>query len=114
MLPCWPAVLSIPALAQQPQLSSIRVSGDAQVTAKPDRVLIDIGVTTHADRSSDAAAQNARETDAVLAAVKKNAGPTAVLKTVNYSLSPAYRYQSGHEPVDHRLQRLEPGAGDAG
>jgi uncharacterized protein len=88
-----------PVLAQQPLPSSIRVTGDAQVTAKPDRVQIDIGVTTHADKSQDAATQNARQVDAVIQAVKKAAGPTAVLKTVNYSLSPAYKYQSGHEPL---------------
>jgi uncharacterized protein len=88
-----------PALAQQAPVSSIRVTGDAQVTAKPDRVQIDIGVTTRAEKSQDAAAQNARQVDAVLAAVKKSAGPTAVLKTVNYSLTPAYKYQSGHEPL---------------
>jgi uncharacterized protein YggE len=35
----------------------------------------------------------------VLSAVKKAAGPTAVLKTVNYSLSPTYKYQNGHEPT---------------
>jgi uncharacterized protein YggE len=90
---------AVPALAQQPPVSSIRVTGNAQVTAKPDRVQIDIGVTTRADKSQDAATQNARQVDAVLAAVKKSAGPTAVLKTVNYSLSPAYKYQSGHEPL---------------
>ena len=76
-----------PALAQQPPVSSIRVSGDAQVAAKPDRVQIDIGVTTRAEKSADAAAENARETDAVLTALKKAGGSTAVLKTVNYSLS---------------------------
>ena len=92
-------LLAAPALAQQAPVSSIRVMGDAQVTAKPDRVQIDIGVTTRAEKSQDAATQNARQVDAVLAAVKKSAGPTAVLKTVNYSLSPAYRYQNGHEPV---------------
>ena len=88
-----------PALAQQPPVSSIRVSGDAQVAAKPDRVQIDIGVTTRAEKSADAAAENARQTDAVLTALKKAGGSTAVLKTVNYSLSPTYRYQSGHEPT---------------
>jgi uncharacterized protein YggE len=92
------AVLT-PAFAQQPPVSSIRVSGEAQVSAKPDRVQIDIGVTTHADTSQEAAAQNARQVDAVLAALKKAAGPTAVLKTVNYSLSATYKYQSGHEPT---------------
>jgi uncharacterized protein YggE len=88
-----------PALAQKPPVSSIRVSGDAQVAAKPDRVQIDIGVTTRAEKSADAAAENARQTDAVLTALKKAGGSTAVLKTVNYSLSPTYRYQSGHEPT---------------
>jgi len=44
------AVLT-PAFAQQPPVSSIRVSGEAQVSAKPDRVQIDIGVTPHADTS---------------------------------------------------------------
>ena len=88
-----------PLPAQQAPVSSIRVSGDAQVTAKPDRVQIDIGVTTRADKSQEAAAQNARQVDTVLTAVKKAAGPTAVLKTVNYSLSPNYKYQNGHEPL---------------
>jgi uncharacterized protein len=91
--------LITPVLAQQPPVSSIRVSGDSQVSAKPDRVRIDIGVTTHAEHSQQAASENARQVEAVLSAIKKAAGPTAVLKTVNYSLSPTYRYQNGHEPT---------------
>jgi hypothetical protein len=91
--------LITPVLAQPPPVSSIRVTGDSQVTAKPDRVQIDIGVTTHAEHSQQAASENARQVDAVLTAVKKAAGPTAVLKTVNYTLSPTYRYQNGHEPT---------------
>jgi len=77
-------------LAQQPPVSSIRVTGDARVTAKPDRVQIDIGVTTRAAQSQDAASQN----------VRKAAGPTAVLKTVSYSLNPNYQYHpNGGEPT---------------
>ncbi len=91
--------LMSPVLAQQPPVSSIRVTGDSQLSAKPDRVQIDIGVTTHAEHSQEAAAENARQVDAVLSALKKAAGPTAVLKTVNYSLSPTYKYQNGHEPA---------------
>ena len=72
-------------------MSSIRVTGDARVTAKPDRVQIDVGVTTRAALSQDAASQNARELEAVLAAVRKAAGPTAVLRTISYSLTPNYR-----------------------
>jgi uncharacterized protein len=97
MLTC---AVSATVLAQQPPVSSIRVTGDARVTAKPDRVQIDIGVTTRAAQSQDAAAQNARQVDAVLAAVRKAAGPTAVLKTISYSLNPNYQFHpNGGEPT---------------
>ena len=87
-------------LAQQPPVSSIRVTGDARVTAKPDRVQIDVGVTSRAAQSQDAAAQNARQVDAVLTAVRKAAGPTAVLKTISYSLNPNYQFHpNGGEPT---------------
>jgi len=90
--------LLTPAFAEQP-VSSIRVTGDAKVTAKPDRVEIDIGATTRAPSSQDAAAQNARQVDAVLAAVRKVA-PAAVLRTISYSLNPNYQYHpNGGEPT---------------
>src|SRR5437773_10541341 len=60
-------------------VSSVRVTGDARVTARPDRVQIDIGVTTRAAQSQEAASQNARQGDAVLAAVRKATGPAAGL-----------------------------------
>jgi len=97
------AVAAAPAHAQQTPLSpvsSIRVTGDAKVTAKPDRVQIDLGVTTRAAQSQDAASQNARQVDAVLAAVRKATGPAAVLKTISYSLNPTYQYHpKGEEPT---------------
>jgi uncharacterized protein len=80
-------------------LSSIRVTGDARVSAKPDRVQIDLGVQNQAPLSQDAAATNARQLDAVLAAVRKAAGPGAQIKTVSYSLSPNYQYHQGAEPT---------------
>ena len=95
-------VAASPLRAQQTPpspLSSIRVTGDAKVTARPDRVQIDIGVTTRAAQSQEAASQNARQVDAVLAAVRK-ATPAAVLKTISYSLNPTYQYHSkGEEPT---------------
>jgi uncharacterized protein YggE len=87
------------ALAQQPVVSSIRVMGDARVSAQPDRAQIDIGVSTHAARSQDAAAQNAKAVQAMLDAVRQ-AVPPAVLKTISYSLNPNYEYHSsGGEPT---------------
>lgn len=88
------------AFAQQPPVSSIRVTGDAHVTAKPDRVQIDVGVITHSATSEEAATRNAREVDAVLTAVRKAAGPTVVLKTISYTLNPNYQYHpKGGEPT---------------
>ncbi|HXW74880.1 MAG TPA: SIMPL domain-containing protein [Steroidobacteraceae bacterium] len=92
--------LIAPALAEQP-VSSIRVTGDAKVTAKPDRVQIDIGATTRGATSQEAAADNARQVDAVLAAVRKVA-PAAVLRTISYSLNPNYQYHpnAGEPTID--------------
>jgi uncharacterized protein len=96
--------LAVPALAEQPPVSSIRVTAEGKVTAKPDRVEIDIGVVTRAAKSQDAAAQNARQVDAVLSAVRAATGTSATLKTVSYTLNPEYQYHSaagssGGEPT---------------
>jgi uncharacterized protein YggE len=89
-----------PTAAAPAPLSSIRVSGDARVSARPDRVQIDLGVQTVAVQSQAAAAGNARALDAVLAAVRSAAGPTGQLRTVSYSLSPNYQYHpNGVEPT---------------
>lgn len=75
-------------------LSSIRVTGDAHIAARPDRVEIDIGVLTQAPLSHDAAAANARALDAVLGAIRAAAGPAAQLRTLSYSLNPNYQYHA--------------------
>jgi len=94
------AVVATAFAQQPPPLSSIRVSGDAKVTAQPDRVQVDIGVSTRAPSSQEAAAHNARQVQAVLDAVRKATGPAAVLKTISYSLNPNYDYHvSGGEPT---------------
>ena len=98
----WLACLALPAQAQQsaPPPPTLRVTGDARISARPDRVQIDIGVSTRATRSAEAAAQNARDVEAVLAAARKAAGPGAELRTVSYTLNPLYQYhQRGEEPT---------------
>ena len=92
--------LALAQSAPPAPLSSIRVTGEARITAKPDRVQIDVGVSTHAATSQEAAAQNARELQSVLAALRKAAGAGAELKTVSYTLNPNYRYpKGGGEPT---------------
>ena len=74
-------------------MSSIRVTGDAVVTAKPDRALIDVGVLTQEKQSQNAAAQNARQLDAIMVALHKLLGADADVKTINYALNPDYQYR---------------------
>jgi uncharacterized protein len=74
-------------------LSSIRVTGDAVVTAKPERAQIDVGVLTQEKQSQPAATQNAKQLDAVMGALHKLLGNDADIKTINYSLSPEYQYR---------------------
>jgi uncharacterized protein YggE len=71
---------------------SIRTAGEAAVSAKPDRVIIDIGVVTQATTAQAAASQNAASLDATMRALKNAAGTAAQIKTVAYSLDPNYRY----------------------
>jgi uncharacterized protein YggE len=79
---------------------SIRVSGEATVTARPDQAILDVGVVTQADTAEAAAAQNARRADAVLADLRKVLGSGADIKTVSYSVSPNYRYpREGGQPT---------------
>jgi uncharacterized protein YggE len=74
-------------------LSSIRVTGDATVTAKPERAQIDVGVLTQEKQSQNATTQNARQIENVLAALHRLLGADADIKTINYTLSPDYQYR---------------------
>jgi hypothetical protein len=65
------------------------------VSETPDRVYIDVGVSTQARRSEDAASQNAAHLATVIAAVKRAAGPGAQLTTTEYSINPDYNYPRG-------------------
>ncbi len=75
-----------------PWPATLRVTGQAQVSEPPDRVYIDIGVTTQARKSEAAASENAARLSAVMAAVKRTAGAGAQLTTTEYSVSPDYSY----------------------
>jgi len=74
-------------------VSSIRVTGDAVATAKPDRALIDVGVLTQEKQSQNASAQNAKQLDAVMVALHKLLGADADIKTINFALNPDYQYR---------------------
>jgi uncharacterized protein len=79
---------------------SIRATGEAIVTAKPDQAQIDLGVVTQAQNAQDAASQNAQRLEAVISALRKALGQGTDIKSVGYSLSPNYRYpERGGQPT---------------
>lgn len=81
-----------PRPARPPRPATIQVTGHAEVSETPDRVYIDIGVTTQAQKSEAAASHNAARLSAVIAAVKRVAGAGTELTTAQYSISPNYNY----------------------
>jgi uncharacterized protein len=76
----------------------VRVTAEAMVTAQPDRARVDVGVLTQAPQSQAAAADNARQLEAVLKALRRRLGDKAEIRTVSYSLNPVYHYPRDGEP----------------
>lgn len=70
----------------------VRASGEATVTAKPDRARISIGVQTDGPTAEAASAENATQVSHALTAVKRALGSGGEVKTENYSVSPQFEY----------------------
>jgi uncharacterized protein YggE len=78
----------------------VRVHGEATVPAEPDQAQFDIGVVTQAPSVKAAVDQNAAQTNAVMRELR-NFAPERDIKTVNFSVSPNYRYpKEGAATID--------------
>src|SRR5215471_17463037 len=76
----------------RPRPPSITVTGEATVTARPDRAQVDT-----ADAASN---DNRKRADAVLAQLRGALGAGADIKTASFSISPNYRYpREGGQPT---------------
>ena len=75
------------------------VTGDATVRAQPDTAILSLAVVTQNASASEAQAENASRTDAVVRAVKSAAGAGAEVKTSGYSVQPQYVYKEGTPPA---------------
>lgn len=91
LLACFVSQVNAQQIASP--LSSIRVTGDAVATAKPDRATIDVGVLTQEKQSQNAVTQNAKQLDSILTALHKLLGADADIKPINYALNPDYQYR---------------------
>lgn len=80
-------------------LTRVVVSGDAVVQAEPDTAVVTLAVVTQNASASEAQAENASKTDAVVRAVRAAAGAGAEVKTSGYSLQPQFVYKEGAPPT---------------
>ncbi len=86
-------------MAQEiPKVHFVRATGEATVTARPDRAQISIGVMTQSSTAQAAASANATQTTQVIDAIKRTLGQGGELKTEGYSISPQYQYTQGRTP----------------
>ena len=81
-----------------PAGQTVVAHGEAIVNARPDQARVQLGVATQAQVAQAAATQNASQTAAVVAEVKKVAAG-ADIKTVNYSVYPNYSQPKDGRPV---------------
>lgn len=77
----------------------VTVLGEATVQSQPDTAVVSIAVVTQNRSASEAQAENASKSDAVVRAVKAAAGRDAEVKTGGYSLQPQYAYKQNEAPT---------------
>lgn len=83
-----------------PRHPAITAHGEATMAVKPDQATIAVGVVSQAATAQDAAALNAKQTDAAIAALKKVTAAADTVQTISYTLNPVYRYpKDGGEPT---------------
>jgi uncharacterized protein YggE len=87
-----PVSSQVAPMSRPPQIGTT-ATGEAKIT--PDRALIDIGVQTRAATAAEAAAENARRVQAVLAALRALGLASEQLSTVNYNVYPETRFEQG-------------------
>lgn len=69
---------------------TIRVVGEATVTAKPDVAELDVGVISEAKTAEAASAENAKKMEKVIGALKKEVGAGGDVQTVGYLVTQRY------------------------
>ncbi len=94
-LSSFAAAQEITTLTGQP---TIRVHGEATVSAEPDQAQFDIGVETQAATAKEATDKNTAQTNALVQELKTIV-PAGDIKTVNFSVNPNYVYPPAGGPA---------------
>jgi hypothetical protein len=91
---CTIALLAAPGAAQISR-RSVRATGDAVISVRPDLAKLAVSVITQGATAEEAGAANASKVEAVLAALRRALGSDATIQTISYSLTPNYKYPTG-------------------
>lgn len=93
---------SLPAAqaAETPSPPSISVDADGKVMATPDLARLTLEVETQAATAAAAGQENAKQANALLAAVKPVLGPEDKLRTLGYRLLPVHSYKDKSSPPE--------------
>jgi uncharacterized protein YggE len=75
--------------------TTLHLSADGEVKAKPDLAVINVGVRVEALTAAAALAQNRTQMNAALAALKAQGVPDSDIQTSNLSLEPQYNFDKG-------------------
>lgn len=85
------------------QRRTIAVSGQGEARGTPDRVSVSFAVETTAARATETAAENAKRSQAVAAAVKPLLDPRDTLNTTRYTIEPRYETPRPGERGEPRI-----------
>jgi hypothetical protein len=80
-------------------IPQIAVAGHGEVKVSPDRATLQVSVQTRGTTAASAAAENATQLQAVLAALRAIGFTNDQLSTINYNVYPEQRFDPGKEPV---------------
>jgi uncharacterized protein len=86
--------------AAPPSPPSISVDADGKVMATPDLARLTLEVETQAATAAAAGQANAKQANALLAAVKPVLGPQDKLRTLGYRLIPVHSYKDKSSPPE--------------
>ncbi|MBV8135588.1 MAG: SIMPL domain-containing protein, partial [Deltaproteobacteria bacterium] len=81
------------AAAQQPR--TIVVSGNGEMSARPDTADLSFAIETHARSAAEAVSRNAALAQKITDALKAKLGDKGKVSTGGYSLSPDYEQHQG-------------------
>lgn len=98
MLLCGVAVMQPQEVTSTTEPPSVRVHGEATVSAEPDEAQFDIGVVTQAATAKAATDQNTSQSNALMQELRTLVS-SANIKTVNFSVNPSYRYPKEGGPA---------------